>query len=152
MNMAAPLFNADDMFVLGNIAATAIKKGHGALAEPLLKLIQEERPANAGAFVLEAMYLHSVGRTDDAREFLETSGAFQTENNRDEAVAFHLYLMQQAGQIEQAHELGQTYLAEGLVTSDSAVSAVSTVVSECADELFETIEDIDGSSVPEEVK
>ncbi|MDC0659466.1 hypothetical protein N6L27_15805 [Leisingera sp. SS27] len=140
MNTAGPEFNADDMFVLGNIAATAIKTGYGDLAQPLLKLIQEERPANAGAFVLEAMYLHSIGQTEEARLFLETSGAFQTENNRDEAVAFHLYLLQQAGSIEQAHELGQAYLAEELVTSPSAIAAVSTVIAECADELFETIE------------
>lgn len=152
MSMAVPHFNADDMFVLGNIAATAIKKGHGALAEPLLRLIQAERPANAGAFVLEAMYMHSVGRTEDARAFLETSGALQTENNRDEAVAFHLYLLQQSGDVEQAHELGQAYLAEGLVTSESAISAVSTVVAECADQLYETIGDTDEALQSEEVE
>ena len=151
MSNVVPNFNADDMFVLGNISATAIKTGHGALAGPLLKLIQEERPANAGAFVLEAMYLNSVGKAEEGREFLESSGAFNTEYNRDEAVAFHLYLMQQIGQIEQAYELGQAYLAEGLVTSASAVLSVSTVVSECADELYEIIESIDGTPELEEL-
>ena len=151
MSNVGPNFNADDMFVLGNIAATAIKKGHGAQADPLLKLIQEERPANAGAFVLEAMYLHSVGKAEEGRAFLESSGAFNTENNRDEAVAFHLYLMQQIGQFEQAYELGQAYLAEGLVTSASAVLAVSNVVSECADELYEIIESMDGTPKLEEL-
>jgi hypothetical protein len=135
MNIPRMEFNRDDIFVLGNIASMAVMNGFGEHALPILKLLREARPDNAGVILLEAMYLNSVGACGDAISLLENSDAFQALTNRDEAVAFHLYLLQQDGQIERAGNLGQTYLEENLVESEAACEAIRIITTECHSDL-----------------
>lgn len=132
MNTPEVDFSRDDIFVLGNIASLATRIGLGEGAQSLWKLVQEARPGNAGGFLIEAMYLFSTGNFIAGIELLENSGALEAEVNRDEAIAFHLYLLQQNGQFEQAYTLGKAYLDEDLLQSEAALEAVQIVVSECA--------------------
>lgn len=81
------------------------------------------------------MYLFSTGKTTEAIELLENSGALEAAVNRDEALAFHLYMLQQNGQLEHAYEMGKIYLDEELLQTEAALEAVQIVVHECADAL-----------------
>jgi len=135
MNMPEVEFSNDDVFVLGNVASLATRIGLGEGAQSLWKLVQEVRPENAGGFLIEAMYLFSKGEFAGGIELLENSGALEAAVNRDEALAFHLYLLQQDGQLERAHTLGRVYLDEDLLQSEAALEAIQIVVSECAEAL-----------------
>ncbi|WP_176086016.1 hypothetical protein [Martelella sp. HB161492] len=124
-------YTNDDLFILGNIASLAVRTGIGEQALPLLKLVQQHRPENAAAFIVESMYLLSIGKKQAALALLENCGAFEAEKNRDEALAFHLYLLQQDGQLQRAVRLGTAYLEEGLIESKSAIEAARFVTTEC---------------------
>ncbi|MCP1846096.1 hypothetical protein ACVIHI_009125 [Bradyrhizobium sp. USDA 4524] len=124
-------YTKEDIFLLGNIASTAVNKGIGEHVTLIISLIQDARPQNAGSFLLEAMYKYSIGKTREAIHLLETGKVFEAAINRDEAVAFHLFLLQQDGQIERAADLGQIYMDEGLVGSDSAREMIRIVTTEC---------------------
>ncbi|WP_210256065.1 hypothetical protein [Chelativorans sp. Marseille-P2723] len=128
-------YSSDDIFVLGNTASLAVRVGLGEGAQSLWKLVQEVRPENAGGFLIEAMYLFSRGEAGAGIDLLESNGALAADVNRDEALAFHLYLLQQDGQLERAHKLGSIYLDEDLLQSEAALEAVQTIVTECADAL-----------------
>lgn len=128
-------YTSDDIFILGNIASLATRIGLGEGARSLWELVQEVRPENAGGFLIEAMYLFSTGKTTEAIELLENSGALEAAVNRDEALAFHLYMLQQNGQLEHAYEMGKIYLDEELLQTEAALEAVQIVVQECADAL-----------------
>ncbi|QPC44316.1 hypothetical protein HW532_17395 [Kaustia mangrovi] len=149
MSMPQVDFSSDDMFILGNIASLATRIGLGEGAQSLWKLVQEVRPENAGGFVIEAMYRFATGDLTAGIELLETSGSFDAEINRDEALAFHLFLLQQDGQLERAHRLGGTYLDEDLLQSEAALEAVQVVVSECAEALGIKDEDSVGAGAEE---
>lgn len=124
-------YNDDDMFVLGNIAAFAIRSGLGEPALPLLRCVQGERPKNAAAFIMESLYLHSIGKTVSAIEFLENSNAFSSEKNSDEALAFHLMLLHEDRQFKRVANLGAAYLSEGLLESEVAINTVNTLLESC---------------------
>ncbi|TPW28834.1 hypothetical protein FJU08_16020 [Martelella alba] len=124
-------YSDDDLYILGNIASLAVKTGIGEQALPILKLVQQQRPNNAAAFIVESMYLFSIGKKQAALSLLETCGAFDAEKNRDEALAFHLYLLQQDGQLKRAVRLGTAYLEERLIDSKSAIEATRLVTTEC---------------------
>lgn len=128
-------YSGDDIFALGNIALLAVMKGLGEQALPILKFIQKVRPDNAGSFLLEAMHIYAVDSSESSIQFLENSGALQAEINRDETLAFHLYLLQQTGKIQHAYDLGCIYLNEALIQSETAREAIGKVVLECEDEL-----------------
>lgn len=128
-------YTSDDIFILGNIASLAKRIGLGESAQSLWKLVQEVRPDNAGGFLIEAMHLFSTGQTAAAIELLENSGALEAAVNRDEALAFHLYMLQQDGRLEHAHNLGRIYLDEDLLQSEAAIEAVQIVVNECSEAL-----------------
>ncbi|WP_156936570.1 hypothetical protein [Chelativorans sp. J32] len=132
MNTPQVELTSDDVFVLGNIASLATLIGLGEDARPLWKLIQEFRPENAGGFLIEAMYFFSLGDFSAGIDVLEQTGAFYASVNRDEALAFHLYLLQQDGRLERALGLGEAYLDEGLLRAEAALQTVSIVVDECA--------------------
>jgi len=129
-------FYSDDIVVLGNLASSATLLGLGEHAQSLWRLVQELRPDNAGGFLIEAMYLFSLGHFTAAIERLENSGALHAAVNRDEALAFHLYLLQQDGQFERARMLGGAYLEEGLLQSEAALQTVRIVIDECAAALW----------------
>ncbi len=144
MSMPQVDFSSDDIFILGNIASFATRIGLGEGAQSLWKLVQEVRPINAGGFVIEAMYHFSTGDPAAGIELLENSGSLKAEVNRDEALAFHVYLLQQDGQLERAYRLGRTYLDEDLLQVESALEAVQIVVKECAGALGISDEDWTG--------
>ncbi|WP_420963857.1 hypothetical protein [Brucella sp. IR073] len=121
----------DDIFVLGNIAALAVRNGNGEQALPLLKLIQQARPENAGAFMLEAMYLAGNGERERAIALLEDIAFEQMKVNRDETIAFYLFLLQQDGQYERAAKLGHEHLDSGLIESPQMCESFRVLVSEC---------------------
>ncbi|RCS21557.1 hypothetical protein DUT91_23240 [Phyllobacterium salinisoli] len=124
-------FGPDDIFIMGNIAALAVQKGHGEQALPILKLVQEARPENGGAFTLEAMHLASIGACARAIVLLEGIAIEQMKINRDETIAFHLILLQQDKQHKRAAQLGHAYLECGLIESPEAREAIRLVVAEC---------------------
>jgi len=124
-------FNDDDMFILGNIAALAIRSGAGEAGLPLLRCVQKERPGNAAAFIMESLYLHSIGKTVSAIEFLENSNAFSAEKNSDEALAFHLMLLHEDKQFNRVIHLGEAYLSEGLLESEVAINTVNILIENC---------------------
>ncbi len=121
-------YSADDMFVLGNISAKAVVMGLVDGVLPILRFIQAVRPENAGAFLMEGMHLSSVAGAAVALRYLEGSPVFTAETNRDEAIAFHLVLVQESGNSAHALELGETYLAENLLSSESAIHVVERLV------------------------
>ncbi|MGL6209785.1 MAG: hypothetical protein ACRC14_08155 [Paracoccaceae bacterium] len=114
--------------MLGNIASKAVVAGLGEGALPILRFIQEIRPENAGAFLMEAMHLSGAEGAEVALRYLEDSPVFSAETNRDEAIAFHLVLVQECGNSTYALELGETYLAEKLLVSESAIQLVERLV------------------------
>lgn len=135
MNAPSVQLNADDVFLLGNIAAMSIFHGRGEAALPILHLLREARPDNAGSLILETMYMFSIGKTEQAIAFLENSDAFDATANRDEAIALHLYLLRQDGQIQRVVELGQIYLEEGLIETPEAMETVRYITAACAAEM-----------------
>lgn len=126
-----PKYLPDDLFLLGNIAFKAVMQGRGESALPILSLMQKARPSNAGSFLVQSMYLYSLGETEKAIRFLEESNVFQAASNRDEAIAFHLFLLQENGEDSRAEQLGQAYLDEDLVTSPAAIETIRIVAAEC---------------------
>ncbi|WP_273795021.1 hypothetical protein [Brucella intermedia] len=124
-------FDADDIFILGNIAAVAVHRGYGARALPLLKLVQEARPTNAGAFMLEAMHLYAIGERTRAITFLEHAKIQEKAINRDEALVFYLFLLQQDGQFDRAITLGRSCLESQSLNSERARQEVRIVVAQC---------------------
>ena len=130
MTETEPLFTRDDMFVLGNVAAMAVISDVGNLSLTILNFLREERPQNAGSFLLYALFLQSKGRTKEAIAALENSTVFEAEINRDEAIALHLVLLQADGQLDRAMDLGHAYLGENIITSESAHHTVRTVIEE----------------------
>lgn len=122
------LFNSDDMFVLGNIAAMAIVKGIHEPTLHILEFLSAERPKNAGSFLLYALILQDKGEVKEAIRYLEESDVFEAEINRDEALALHLLLLQEDEQFERALDLGHAYLGENIVVSESAHHTIRTVL------------------------
>jgi hypothetical protein len=130
MTQTNAFFSRDDMFVLGNVAAMAVVSGLGQLSLTVLNFLRQERPKNAGSFLLYALFLQSRGQTKEAIAALEDSPVFEAEINRDEAIALHLVLLQADGQLERAMDLGHAYLGENIITSESAHHTVRTVIEE----------------------
>lgn len=135
MKNIGPDYTREDVFILGNIASYALNRGLGEYVLPIIKLIQEVRPKNAAAFLLEAMHKYSIGEVREAIQFLEASGTFDAAVNRDEAVAFHLFLLQQDGQVQRAANLGRTSMATGSIESGAAREMIRIVTAECEVEL-----------------
>lgn len=121
-------FTKDDMFVLGNVAAMAVMADFGELTLNTLNFLHDERPENAGSFLLYALFLQSRGLTREAIEMLENSPVFDAEINRDEAMALHLVLLQIDGQIERVMDLGYAYLDQNILASESAHHTVRTII------------------------
>ena len=128
MSERQQFFSRDDMFVLGNVAAMAVMSDFGDLTLRTLSFLHDERPENAGSFLLYALFLQSRGQTREAIEMLENSPVFEAEINRDEAMALHLVLLQSDGQLERAMDLGYAYLDQDILTSESAHHTVRTVI------------------------
>lgn len=122
------IYNSDDMFLLGNIAALAVVSDMGSGALRILNLLGLERPKNAGSYVLLALHFQSQGQTAQALRMLEESPAFECNENRDEALALHLVLLQADQQFDRALDLGHAYIAENIVKSENAHHTVRTVI------------------------
>lgn len=130
MNQHSQYYSRDDMYVLGNIAAMAVVSDVGNLSLTILNFLRNERPENAGSFLLYALHLQSLGRSKEAIESLEDSPVFEAEINRDEAIALHLVLLQADGQLDRAMDLGHAYIGENIVKSESAHHTIRTVIEE----------------------
>ncbi len=129
MTVSHPI-TSDDVFVLGNLGAKAVVAGLGDRAANVLAFMQKERPDNAGGFLMQAIHLFSSGEVKAAIEFLEAAPVFEAEINRDEALAFHLVLLQSDGQYDRALDLGHVYLGEDMIVSESAHHTIRTVIDE----------------------
>lgn len=77
---------------------------------------------------MQSIHLFSSGKVKEAIAFLEASPALSAEKNRDEALAFHLLLLQADGQTARIRQLGNHYLATNAITSESAHYAVRTIL------------------------
>ena len=121
-------FRTDDVFVLGKLGLLAVRKGLGKDALTVLSIVQQLRPHNAAAFMLESMYLFSCGRLEDAMSVLEKSDPFQALSSRDEAVAYHLFLLGQMQRDEELLHLCNAYLEEDLITSEAARHTILTTI------------------------
>ncbi len=137
MSQTSNLYSRDDMFVLGNLAALAVVTGAGNLSLKILDFLRRERSKNAGSFLLYALYLQSQGMTQDAIAALEDSPVFEAEENRDEAIALHLVLLQADGQFDRALDLGHAYLGEDMIQSESAHHTIRTVIEQIETALSE---------------
>lgn len=134
---SASLITDDDLFVLGNLSATAVSSGKGNQAIKIVRLLQEERPDHAGGYLMEAMHLSSQERITEAIAVLEDGPVFEAKTNRDEALATHLVLLQADGQFDRALDLGHAYIEGGFITSESAHHTVRTVIDEIEGALSE---------------
>ena len=127
-------FGRDDIFLLGNIAARAVSTGEGSNAETILKFVQLERPGNAGGHMLQAVYLFSAGRLDEAIEFLEDADIFNAEVNGPEVFAFYLILLKERGDTKRVRQEAAEYRAKHRTLSESARHAIDTILAEIAAE------------------
>lgn len=127
-------FGKDDIFLLGNIATRAVSVGRGGEAQSILKFIQVERPQNAGGYMLQAVFLYSVGRIDEAIELLEDADVFHAETNGPETFAFFLILLKEAGDTQRVLREAAEYRAMHRSLPESARHAIDTVLAEIADE------------------
>ncbi|WP_282078569.1 hypothetical protein [Epibacterium ulvae] len=118
----------DDIFVLSQLGAHAVVYGLGDKVQKTLEFIQTECADNAGGFLMQSIHLFSSGKVKEAIAFLEASPALSAEKNRDEALAFHLLLLQADGQTARIRQLGNHYLATNAITSESAHYAVRTIL------------------------
>jgi hypothetical protein len=130
MTITSSPITSDDIFVLGNLGANAVVAGIGEKAHNILKFMQFERPENAGGFLMQAIFLYSEGYVKEAIDFIEESPVFEATKNRDEALAFHLVLLQADGQLDRALDLGHAYIGEKLIQSESAHHAVRKTLKE----------------------
>ncbi|WP_298966473.1 hypothetical protein [uncultured Roseibium sp.] len=142
MNDIDPLLNADDRFVLGNVALMAVTHGFGGEIADIVELLKEEDPTDASACLLEAVYLDSIGDAETALETLESFNVFETQNGREDAIAFHLHLVAKLGHVERARDLGKAYIRDGDIQKESArhmvVATLNTLRRPGTDRRFET--------------
>lgn len=121
------LVSKDDVFLLGNLGMMAVMTGHGEEALPILEFMQEIRPHNAGGFIGEALYHYSKGDTDTAMAMMEETIAMDSEVNRDEALAFHLFILFHSGNVEDANQLSHAYLDAQLITEPQARTMIEEI-------------------------
>jgi len=123
-------FTKDDVFLLGNIAARAVAEGRGGEVMAVLKFTQLERPLNAGGYMLQAVYMYSIGAIDAAVEFLEAADVFDLETNGAETFAFFLILLKEQGDLRRVHSEVRKYRAKHRNLPESARHAIETVLAE----------------------
>ena len=114
------LLNADDRFVLSNIALLAVVGGMGREVLNIIEILKTDNPTDASACLLEAVYLDSTGYPEAAIETLEEHNVFEAVNAREDAMSFHLHLLGKLGRVSQARKLGEVYLANGGFQKESA--------------------------------
>jgi Flp pilus assembly protein TadD len=127
-------FGKDDIFLLGNIAARAISEGRGAEVMTILKFIQTERHENAGVHMLQAVYLYTLGRIDEAIAFLEDANVFEYKTNGPEVFAFFLLLLKEQGQTQRVLREAADYRSRNRMLPESARYTIETILSEIAAE------------------
>ena len=129
--MTDQILLSDDVFLLGNIASLSVIMGHGAEALPILDLLEKERPMNAGSCIMRAMHLYSIGKTQEAIDYLGQSNAFEAEVNKDEAIAIFIFLLSRNDQTEDAVLLARASLSGGSELSASARQSIEQILSDC---------------------
>jgi hypothetical protein len=129
--MTSPFaFTRDDIFLLGNIAARAVTQGRGEEVSAVLKLLQWERPDNAGGHMLQAVHLFSVGAIAEAIEFLEAANVFDAETNGAETFAFFLILLKEQGDHRRLQAEIRKYRSKHRILPESARHAIETTLAE----------------------
>ena len=125
---AQALLNRDDVFIMNHLSFQALQQDQGERALPLYETLHAEAPEHAASFMLHAMYLCSVDKLDEAIQVMEEGEIFRAERARDEAIAFHIYLLQQDGQERRCRTLARTVLDEDLVTAPGARRTIEAVL------------------------
>lgn len=123
-------FSRDDIFLLGNIAARAVAQGRGGEVLAVLKLLQWERPDNAGSHLLQAAHLFSVGAIAEAIELLEAANVFDAETNGAETFAFFLILLKEKGDYRRLQSEIRKYRSKHRILPESARHAIETTLAE----------------------
>ena len=118
----------DEIFILGNIGIAGVFLEEFELANPVIRLLQTERPKNAAGFIAGAIQLNQIHDYAGAATLLETSGALQADVNLEEAICLYLVSLLHAGEEERARELAEDFLLEGVVESDLAIRTMSEVI------------------------
>lgn len=134
------ILKSDDVYLLGSIGMTSVIMGHGEEAVPILKLVKELRPRNAGGFIMQALYLYTIGEVEEAMAVMQDAITMDAEANHEEALSFHLFLLFHTGNIEDCHELAEVYLKDHLVMSSVPKSIVEDIYLSTSDILGYTAE------------
>ena len=127
------LLKSDDIYLLGNIGMTSVVLGHGEEAVPILRLVKELRPSNAGGFIMHALYLYTIGEVDEAMAVMQDAITMDAKENHEEALSFHLFLLFHTGNVEDCHELAEVYLKDQLVMSPVPRSIVEDIFRSTSD-------------------
>lgn len=118
----------DDVFLIGNIGMMGVIANRGEEIAPMLEFVKTARPQNAGGFIVEALHLYSSGETEAALVLMEDVVSLDMEANRDEALAFHTFLLMQNGKTKEAHTLAQAYLEDQIVTTPEAKATIEEIL------------------------
>jgi len=127
-------FNKDDLFVLGSLGARAVVGGQGEHALGILKFVQTEASDNAGGFLMEAVFLHSIGFISEAIDLLEDAKVFDASKNGDEAMAFFIVLLRADGQTKRALDLCNSVLWDGSIQSEATLNSLEQIMEELEEE------------------
>lgn len=125
--MMRAFIRKDDMFVMGNIALLSLSKGLAHNALSITRLFQTLRPQNGAGFIIEAMHHFSQGRAEQALSVMERFDPDTATVNRDEALAFHLYLLAELGFYDAVAQGCALYLTPGYISSEAARHTIEQV-------------------------
>lgn len=122
------LLNADDRFVLGNVALLAVLEGMGREVLEVVEFLMDDEPTDASPCLLKAVYLDSIGKSQEALDTLETCNVFEKQTAREEATSFHLHLLAKLGHVSKARNLAETYLSDNGLQKESARHMVAATI------------------------
>lgn len=118
------IIKQDDIYIIGNIGLVSMDGDNKDKGLEMMKYIQDIRPNNAAGYIGEAVYLFTIAEYEKAISVLEKSGALEAEENSDSAMALHVTLLHAGGRSEEAIELTDAYLDEGLITEQNAIQTL----------------------------
>lgn len=114
----------DDLFIIGNIGLISVDCEYNQQGLKIMQYVQKVSPNNAAGYIGEAVYLFLEGDYDKAVSILEEGNALEAEENGDLAMALHISLLHAAGRSDEAMELTETYVNEGLITDETALKTL----------------------------
>ncbi|WP_299545780.1 hypothetical protein [uncultured Tateyamaria sp.] len=121
---------ADDVFILGNLAAIAIGGDLELPCDNILDFLQVSRPNNAGAAILRALNLQRKGEITKAIEAIDTSNALYAEHNGQQAAILYTFLNFEAGNVAFAQTIAKSLLQQDLDVHPEPLAKLETIASQ----------------------